>query len=155
MTIVHPSRRKVLVAGGALAGAVAVPFMASAQSPMVIKFSHVVADPTPKGQGALKFKEVAEKKPRKYLEILEGYQRYVRLELAKRHALIESATDLERGTRDKLKRALKAKYGDDLTTEFKVSPELIGGLRIKIGSDVWDNSIQNRIARLEDELIHA
>jgi C4-dicarboxylate-binding protein DctP len=34
---------------------------AFAQQPMVIKFSHVVAEATPKGQGALKFKEVAEK----------------------------------------------------------------------------------------------
>jgi len=32
-----------------------------AQSPIVIKFSHVVAEATPKGQGAIKFKEVAEK----------------------------------------------------------------------------------------------
>src|SRR5690606_25473457 len=31
------------------------------QQPIVIKFSHVVADATPKGQGAIKFKEVAEK----------------------------------------------------------------------------------------------
>lgn len=100
-------------------------------------------------------RELADKKPRQYLGILEGYQRYVRLELAKRHALIESAANLDRGTRDQLRRALKAKYGDDLTTEFKVSAELIGGLRIKIGSDVWDNSIQDRIARLEDELILA
>jgi F-type H+-transporting ATPase subunit delta len=100
-------------------------------------------------------KELADKKPRQYLEILEGYQRYVRLELAKRHVLIESATNLDPSTRSQLSDALKAKYGDDLTTEFKVSPELIGGLRIKIGSDVWDNTIQNRIARLEDELIHA
>jgi F0F1-type ATP synthase delta subunit len=44
--------------------------------------------------------------------ILEGYQRYVRLELDKRHVLVESATELERGTRDKLRRALKAKYGE-------------------------------------------
>jgi F-type H+-transporting ATPase subunit delta len=100
-------------------------------------------------------KEIASKKPRHYLEILEGYQRYVRLELSKRRATIESANDLERSTRDKLRRALKAKYGDDLTTEFKVTPELIGGLRIKIGSDVWDNSVQARLARLETELIHA
>lgn len=99
--------------------------------------------------------EVASKKPRHFLEILEGYQRYIRLELARRHALVESATELERGTRDKVRRALKAKYGDDLTTEFTVTPELIAGLRIKIGSDVWDNTVQNRIARLEDELIHA
>jgi F-type H+-transporting ATPase subunit delta len=100
-------------------------------------------------------RELATKKPRQYLAILEGYQRYVRLEVEKRHAVIESAKDLERGTRDKLRRALKAKYGDDLTTEFKVAPELIGGLRIKIGSDVLDNTVQNRLARLEEELIHA
>jgi F-type H+-transporting ATPase subunit delta len=100
-------------------------------------------------------KQLADKKPRHYLEILEGYQRYVRLELAKRHAVIESATELDRGTRDKLRRALRAKYGDDLTFEFSVTPELIGGLRIKLGSDVWDSSIQNRLARLENELIHS
>jgi len=34
---------------------------AFAQSPIVIKFSHVVAENTPKGKGALKFKELAEK----------------------------------------------------------------------------------------------
>ena len=35
--------------------------VAQAQQPIVIKFSHVVAEKTPKGQGALKFKELAEK----------------------------------------------------------------------------------------------
>ena len=35
-------------------------FAASAQTPVIIKFSHVVANDTPKGQGALKFKELAE-----------------------------------------------------------------------------------------------
>jgi F-type H+-transporting ATPase subunit delta len=100
-------------------------------------------------------KQLGEKKPRHFLKILAGYQNYVRLELEKHHAVIESAAELDRATRDKLRRSLKAKYGEDLTSEFKVAPELIGGLRIKIGSDVWDNSVQNKIARLEDELIHA
>ncbi|MEO8136456.1 MAG: TRAP transporter substrate-binding protein [Betaproteobacteria bacterium] len=45
----------LLVAGLFASGAIA-------QAPIVIKFSHVVAENTPKGQGALKFKEVAEKK---------------------------------------------------------------------------------------------
>jgi F-type H+-transporting ATPase subunit delta len=100
-------------------------------------------------------KQLSEKKPRHFLKILSGYQNYVRLEIEKRHAVIESAAELDRATRDKLRRSLKARYGEDLTSEFKVAPELIGGLRIKIGSDVWDNSVQNKIARLEDELIHA
>ena len=46
-----------------LGASIALSFSASAlaQNPIVIKFSHVVADATPKGQGAMKFKEVAEK----------------------------------------------------------------------------------------------
>ena len=38
-----------------------VPAAALADDPIVIKFSHVVANDTPKGKGALKFKELAEK----------------------------------------------------------------------------------------------
>ena len=37
------------------------PALHSPQSPIIIKFSHVVANDTPKGKGALKFKELAEK----------------------------------------------------------------------------------------------
>ena len=48
-----------------LAAAVAAIFMAPAAAladdPIIIKFSHVVANDTPKGKGALKFKELAEK----------------------------------------------------------------------------------------------
>jgi len=47
------------IAAGALAMTIAA---GAAQAQMVIKFSHVVADNTPKGQAALKFKELAEKK---------------------------------------------------------------------------------------------
>ena len=51
---------KPLLAGVALLASIAV-VPAHAQEPIVIKFSHVVADKTPKGQAALKFKELAEK----------------------------------------------------------------------------------------------
>ncbi len=45
-----------------LAASVALAFgMAAQAAPIVIKYSHVVADVTPKGQAALKFKELAEK----------------------------------------------------------------------------------------------
>ena len=52
--------RKSLLAAAAAAIFVA-PGVASAQAPIVIKFSHVVAPNTPKGKGADKFKELAEK----------------------------------------------------------------------------------------------
>src|ERR1043166_7546549 len=52
-------RQSILAA--VVAGLVLVPVAALAQSPVIIKFSHVVANDTPKGKGALKFKELAEK----------------------------------------------------------------------------------------------
>jgi C4-dicarboxylate-binding protein DctP len=52
--------RALLMAAAAIF-ALAVSAPADAQQPIVIKFSHVVADDTPKGKGANKFKELAEK----------------------------------------------------------------------------------------------
>jgi C4-dicarboxylate-binding protein DctP len=52
--------RKFVLAA-AIVAAVMASGSAMAQSPIVIKFSHVVANDTPKGKGALKFKELAEK----------------------------------------------------------------------------------------------
>lgn len=100
-------------------------------------------------------KIVATSKPRNFLGILKEYQHLIRLEVAKHHAVIESATPLDKKTSDQLVSNLQAKYGKDLTTEFKVSPELLGGLRIKIGSDVFDGSVRERLARLETQLTHA
>jgi C4-dicarboxylate-binding protein DctP len=51
--------RKWILAA-AIAAVFAVPATVNAE-PMVLKFSHVVAEKTPKGQAALKFKELAEK----------------------------------------------------------------------------------------------
>ena len=62
MKSVNPSRRQILATGATVAGALAFPMVASAQAPIIIKFSHVVAEKTPKGQGALRFKELVEKK---------------------------------------------------------------------------------------------
>ena len=52
--------RKLLLAAAA-AAIIAAPSAVMAQAPIVIKFSHVVAADTPKGKGADKFKELAEK----------------------------------------------------------------------------------------------
>jgi C4-dicarboxylate-binding protein DctP len=56
------TRREALATVGALAATAALPLAAQAQAPIIIKFSHVVAQDTPKGKGAEKFKELAEKR---------------------------------------------------------------------------------------------
>jgi F-type H+-transporting ATPase subunit delta len=47
---------------------------------------------------------------------------------------------------------LKRKYGTDLTIKFVVNPQLIGGMRVRLGSNVWDGSIQNRLQRLARQI---
>ena len=95
---------------------------------------------------------VLDQKPRHYLGALEAFQRLLRLEIAKRHAVIESAAPLNQSTADAVVNSLRQKYGGDLTTEFKVNNELIGGMRVRIGSDVWDGSVRSRLARLQEQI---
>ena len=93
-----------------------------------------------------------EKKPRHHISILENYKRLIRLEAEKRHARIESAGELAPEVRSQITSSLQRKYGSDLTTEFVISQELLGGLRIRVGSDVWDGSVRSRLQRLEQNL---
>lgn len=55
------TRRRFTTAAVASAAAGLLPRAASAQNPIIIKFSHVVANDTPKGKGSMRFKELAEK----------------------------------------------------------------------------------------------
>jgi len=92
------------------------------------------------------------KKPRSYIQILKELARLVRLELDRRHSIIESARPLDEATAAGIAKSLKLKFGDDITTEFRTSPDLLGGLRVKLGSDVWDGSISNRLNTLSQQL---
>jgi F-type H+-transporting ATPase subunit delta len=92
------------------------------------------------------------KRPRHFLDILQHYKRLLRLEIEKRHARIESATQLAPQAAVNIVERLKKKYGADLTSEFVVDPTLLGGVRIRVGSDVWDGTVRNRLQRLEQEL---
>jgi F-type H+-transporting ATPase subunit delta len=96
-------------------------------------------------------KLIAEK-PRHYLGILSAYQRMLRLEVEKRLAIVESAVELDGNERRSITSKLKKQHGADITTEFRVTPDLIGGLRIKLGSTVWDGSIKSRLDNFRNAL---
>jgi F-type H+-transporting ATPase subunit delta len=93
-----------------------------------------------------------EKKPRHYIQVLEAYQRLLRLEIEKRTATIETATELSPDAGQQIVDNLKRNYGNDLAARFVVTPELLGGMRIRVGSDVWDSSVRNRLHRLQQQL---
>jgi F-type H+-transporting ATPase subunit delta len=92
------------------------------------------------------------KKPRNYIKVLESYKRLLRLEVEKRSATIETATELAPESSVQIVANLKRTYGSDLTARFVVNKELLGGMRIRVGSDVWDSSVRNRLHRLQQQL---
>ncbi len=96
------------------------------------------------------FAGVAEKKPRSYLQILKELTRLVRLEVERHHAIVESAVPLEPAKAREYEAGLKKRFGD-ITAEFRQNPALIGGLRVQIGSDVWDGSVQARLEALKNQ----
>jgi len=93
-----------------------------------------------------------EKKPRHYIDVLKNYRRLLRFEVEKRRARVETASELDSTTSSELIANLKKKYGSDLSAEFIVNPELLGGMRIRVGSDVWDGTVRNRLERLQQQL---
>ena len=97
-------------------------------------------------------RSIIAEKPRSYILLLEDYRRLLRLEVEKRSATIESASELDSAAGRQIVAGLQSKYGNSLTTDFVVNPALLGGVRVRVGSDVWDSSVRNRLERLQQKL---
>lgn len=94
-------------------------------------------------------KGLAQSRRRGALAVLADIQRLVRLDRDRHSAVVESATPLTTDVRDRVQMGLTRTYGPDLVTSFEHNPDLIGGMRIKVGSDVYDGSVRGRLAALE------
>ena len=86
------------------------------------------------------------------VQILGDFLRLVRLDRDRHRAVIESAAGLSDDLRREVQAGLERTYGDGLETLFEVNPALIGGMRIRVGSDVYDGSVRARLAALEARL---
>ena len=84
--------------------------------------------------------------------IMWHFRRLVKLDLARHTATIESATRLPADLRAVIEAGLTRRYGPGLTTAFAHSPALIGGMRVQVGSDVYDGSVRAGLAALEQSL---
>jgi len=91
---------------------------------------------------------LVESRPRDFRAILSALQRLTRLETERRKVTVESAIDLDDTTRQRVASGLTAQYGDDLIIQYQVNQVLLGGLRIRVGNDVFDGSVQGRLDRL-------
>jgi len=95
-------------------------------------------------------KLLSEKKPRGYVGILTRLHRLVKLDLERRAARVESATALTPELQAEVTGEIKKKYGNGVNISFSQNPALIGGLRIQVGSDLFDGSVKTRLDQLAE-----
>ena len=93
--------------------------------------------------------EVLTKKPRGYVRILEHFQRLVKLDLARRAARVESVLVLDTAQQNSVRVALTRRYGPGLNFIFAQNQALIGGMRVQVGSDVYEGSVRARLDELQ------
>jgi F-type H+-transporting ATPase subunit delta len=94
--------------------------------------------------------QVLQTKPRGYIAILTHFFRLVKLDIERRTARVESATPIGTDLQTQIQTSLARSYGKGLDISFAQNPQLIGGLRIKVGSDVYDGTVQGRLAELQE-----
>jgi len=81
--------------------------------------------------------------------ILSQFLRLLKLDRARQAAQVESAAPLDADVRDAVEEGLLRRYGPMIKTTFVVDPTLIGGMRVKVGSDVYDGSVRGGLEALE------
>ena len=92
---------------------------------------------------------VIESKYRGYLVVLSHFERLVKLDQEQHTADVESATILPADLRASVQAGLERLYGPGIDIRFALRPSLIGGIRVKVGSDVYDGSVESALAALE------
>jgi F-type H+-transporting ATPase subunit delta len=93
--------------------------------------------------------QLVSRKPRGYLEILSRLHRLVKLDVEQHTARVESAAPLPADLQADVSNRINKIYGTGLEVLFSQNPALIGGLKIQVGSDLYDGSVRTRLAKLE------
>lgn len=96
--------------------------------------------------------QVIAQKPRGYVGTLKQFQRLVKLDIDRRSARVENAVETIPAQAEAIRANLQRQYGSGLNLTFWINPALIGGLRIKVGSDIYDGSVAGRLAEIKNSL---
>jgi F-type H+-transporting ATPase subunit delta len=83
------------------------------------------------------------------LAVLSYFRHLLKLEYARRTAVVASALPMPPDLQADIEADLRRRYGPGLSATFILRPELIGGMRIQVGSDVYDGSVRAGLAALE------
>ena len=86
--------------------------------------------------------------PRHALSLLKLYHRAIQTEVAKSQALVEHAGPVSDATLRLIEAAMAKKYQRVVAASAKPNPKLLAGLRVRVGSDVYESTVAGQLATL-------
>ena len=90
--------------------------------------------------------------PRHPRALLRTYHRHIATELAKAQALVEHAGPVSAATLKLIESAMTRKYQRPVAAVARPNPKLLAGLRVRVGSDVYESSISRQLAVLSSSV---
>ncbi|HEY8994600.1 MAG TPA: F0F1 ATP synthase subunit delta [Lacunisphaera sp.] len=86
--------------------------------------------------------------PRRPVALLKAYHHRIAIELAKSRAEVEHAGPVSDATLKQIEAAMTKRYARPVTATAKANPKLLAGLRVRVGSDVYESSVAGQLAKL-------
>ena len=75
----------------------------------------------------------------------------MKLDVNSRSAHVESAVALNDTQQQTVRDGLSRLKGSEVAVEFAQNADLIGGMRVRLGDDVFDGSVRTRLTRLGEK----
>ena len=101
------------------------------------------------GRVRLAIKTILDSRRRGSFMILSRFLYLARLDHDRHTAKVESAIPLSESLQAEIQAGLARAYGPGIAAQFTQNPALIGGTRVRVGSDVYDGSVRGALEALE------
>jgi len=85
-------------------------------------------------------------------DIAIAYRELVDQSLGRTRARVETASELDEGSRRRLVDAISAFEGATVVADFEANRDLLGGFKLQVGSRVFDGSLAGELDRLSKEI---
>jgi F-type H+-transporting ATPase subunit delta len=85
--------------------------------------------------------------------IVQAFEQYSQHEARTVSSEVTSAVELSDAQQAKVASELRERYGQQLDVRFSVDPSLIGGLVIRVGDQVLDNSLRARMSAIQRNML--
>ena len=101
---------------------------------------------------ALGFVKLFSVQPRvEAIELLSEFIKRIKAEINLTHMLVESVIPLSKKQKDIIRKKFSLRF-NITSAEFKLNPQILGGLKIRVGDHIYDDSIRSRIYQVKEAI---